>query len=169
MGRFRGREIDYKEVDNETGKEVEEGNRLHELAVKFDSDKIQLEDKIDEVKASDISEDDKKHIIAELEYSIDKLQEQYDDDVAAEEQRVQDNIQEQIETMDEAVNELDKQADSLKKVTMDAAATDARAAAEEAEKKKYEFTKMRKSYADELQKQIEQAQTMRANIRTRRR
>ena len=71
--------------------------------------------------------------------------------------------------MDEAVNELDKQADSLKKVTMDAAATDARAAAEEAEKKKYEFTKMRKSYADELQKQIEQAQTMRANIRTRRR
>lgn len=168
MGRLRGREIDYKEVDNETGKEVEEGNRLHELAVEFNSDKAKLEDEIDKVQASNISEADKKHIIAQIEYSIDKLQEQYDDDVAAEEQRVQENIQEQIETMDEAVNELDKQADSLKNVTMDAAATDARVAAEEAEKKKQEFVEMRESYADELQKQIEQAQTMRAHIRTRR-
>ncbi len=168
MNLGRHGEVGYVELDGETGERVAEGDRLHELAIKFNSDKTKLEDEIEKVKSSKISDKDKARIIAQLNAAIEKLQEQYDDDVAAEEAKVQEEIMEELETMDEAVEELDQQADSLRNVTMDAASTDAKAAADEAEAKKQEFEKMRKEYTDKLQLQMEQAEMLQRQIRSRR-
>ena len=146
MNLGRHGEVGYVELDGET----------------------KLEDEIEKVKSSKISDKDKARIIAQLNAAIEKLQEQYDDDVAAEEAKVQEEIMEELETMDEAVEELDQQADSLRNVTMDAASTDAKAAADEAEAKKQEFEKMRKEYTDKLQLQMEQAEMLQRQIRSRR-
>jgi len=160
-------EIGYDELDSETGEQIIEGNLLHELGVKFNSDKKKLEDEIEKVKSSKISDKDKASIIIQLYEVIDMLQKQYENDVEAEEVRVQEKIKTKLEMMDEAVDELEQQVDSLKSVTMDVASTDARAATDEAESKKQEFIRMRSEYAEKLRLQMEQAEMMQRQIRAR--
>lgn len=168
MNLGRHGEIGYTEINAEAGERVAEGDRLHELGVKFESDKTKLEDEIEKVNASSISEKDKRNMIAQLNAAIERLQEQYDRDVAEEEERVQEEIQEQIEQMDEASKELEQQADSLRSVTMDAASTDASAAADATDAKRQEFEQMKAEYTEKLQLQMEQAEIQRRSIRARR-
>lgn len=161
-------EVGYDELHEETGELVSEGDRLHELGEKFEADKTKLEDAIERVQASNIKPEDKAKIIAELNAAIDALQAQYEDDVAAEEAKVQEEIEGQLEQMDQTINELTEQADSLRDVTMDAAATDASAAAEAADAKKQEFEQMKEEYTKKLCLQMEQAEMLQRNIRNRR-
>lgn len=167
MNLGRHGEIGYAELDNRINENFDEGNRLHELAIKFSSDKIKLEDEIDKVRSSKISEKDKKRIIETLITAIEELQQQYEDDVAAEEIKVQKEIMDDFETIDEAVEELDQQVDSLGNITMDASATDAKAAANEAENKKQEFIRMKNKNTEKLKLQMEQAETMKRQIMAR--
>lgn len=161
-------EIDYTELDKETSEKVSEGDRLQKLGEKFESDKNKLEEEIDKVMAAKISRKDKAALLQELKAAIEKLQEQYDEDVAAEQARVQEEIQARTERMEEAVDELEQQADSLRGVNMDAAATDASSAADAAEAKKQEFEKMKSMYDEKLRMQMEQAEIQRNNIQSRR-
>lgn len=168
MNLGRHGEVGYTEIDKEAGEQVSEGDKLHELGTKFESDKGKLEDEIEKVQAANISNKDKQKMIAQLNTAIEKLQEQYEEDVSREEERVQEDLCQQIEQMNAAVDELEEQADSLRSVTMDAASTDASAAADAAEEKKREFEQMRDSYVEKLQLQMEQAEIQKRNIRVRR-
>lgn len=161
-------EVGYSELRKETGEQVAEGDRLHELGAKFEADKTKLEDAIDRVQAANIKPEDKARMIRELNSAIDALQAQYEDDVAEEEARVQEEIEGQIEQMDAAIEELSEQADSLRDVTMEAASTDATAAADAADSKKQEFEQMKHEYVEKLRLQMEQAEIQQRNIRSRR-
>ena len=168
MNLGRHGEVGYDELHKETGEQVSEGDRLHELGAKFEEDKTKLEDAIERVQASSIKPEDKAKMIAELNAAIDALQAQYEDDVAAEEAKVQEEIEGQLEQMDQTIDELTEQADSLRGVTMDAASTDASAAAEAADAKKQEFEQMKEEYTEKLRLQMEQAEMQQRNIRNRR-
>ena len=82
--------------------------------------------------------------------------------------RSRKELEDQIESMQEAADEFEKQADSLKNVQMDVASKDTSAAAEAAEAKKKEFETMKSNYVEKLKLQMEQAETQRRNIRNRR-
>lgn len=168
MNLGRHGEVGYDELHKETGEQVSEGDRLHELGAKFEKDKTKLEDAIERVQASSIKPEDKAKMIAELNAAIDALQAQYEDDVAAEEAKVQEKIEGQLEQMDQTIDELTEQADFLRDVTMDAASTDASAAAEAADAKKQEFEQMKEEYTEKLRLQMEQAEMQQRNIRNRR-
>ena len=141
---------------------------LRELGAKFVEDKTKLEDAIERVQASGIKPEDKAKIIAELNAVIDAVQAQYEDDVAAEEAKVQEEIEGNLEQMDQTIDELTEQADYLRDITMDAASTDASAAAEAADAKKQEFEQMKEEYTEKLRLQIEQAEMQKRNIHNRR-
>ncbi len=168
MNLGRHEEIGYDELHKETGEQVAEGDRLRGLGEKFEADKTKLEDEIDRVQASKIKPEDKARIIAELNAVIDALQAQYDNEVAAEQARVQKEIAGQIEQMDQAIDELTEQADSLRDVTMEASATDASAAADAADEKKQEFEQMKEKFDEELRLQMEQAEIQQRSIHDRR-
>jgi cytochrome c556 len=161
-------ELGYSELDQETGEQVSEGDRLHELGTKFEADKTKLEDAMERVQTSNIKPEDKARMIAELNAAIDALQTQYAEDVAAEQARIQAEIEGQLEQMEQSIQELAEQADSLRGVSMDAAATDASAAADAADTKKQEFEQMKEEYTAKLQLQMEQAEMQQRNIRNRR-
>lgn len=160
--------LDMKILKRESKDKLEEGNKLKELGMKFESDKEKLENEIEKVKKAKISENDKKKLLTELENAMTKVQEQYEQDVAEEQKKVQEEMEGKIESMQEAANELGKQADSLRNLKMDAASTDASAAAAAADDQKKAFETMKKEYTDKLKLQIEQAEIQQRAMRTRR-
>lgn len=168
MNLGRHGEVGYDELHKATGEQVSEGDRLHELGAKFEADKTKLEDAIERVQASCIKAEDKAKMIAELNAAIDALQTQYEDDVVAEEAKVQEEIEGQLGQMDQTIDELTEQVDVLRDVTMDAATTDASAAADAADAKKQEFEQMKEEYTEKLRLQMEQAEAQQRNIRNRR-
>lgn len=164
----RNRSLDGTILQKESHDQVQEGTKLHELGVKFESDKAKLEDEIEKVQNSKISDADKRKLIAQLNAAIVVLQEQYDRDVTAEEQRVQQELLVQIDSMQEAADELERQADNLRSVEMEASSTDASAAADAAEVQKRAFEQMKAEYVEKLNLQIEQAAIQQRKIRNRR-
>lgn len=168
MNLGRHSEVGYEELNKEAGDQISEGEKLEQLGEKFLSDKNKLEDQIEKVQAANISERDKSKLIAQLNAAIEALQEQYDEEVTEEERRVQEELQEQIEVMQETENELAEQVDSLRSVQMDAASTDASAAADAAEAQKQAYENMKNEYIQKLNLQMEQAEIQQRNIRNRR-
>ena len=164
----RNKSLDGTILKKESGDQVDEGTKLHELGVKFESDKAKLEDEIDKVQNSKISETDKRKLIAQLNAAIEALQEQYDRDVTEEEERVQEELMGQIDSMQEAADELERQAADLRSIKMEAAATDASAAVDAADAQKQAFEQMKAEYVEKLNLQIEQAAIQQRNIRNRR-
>lgn len=164
----RNKSLDSTILGNESGDRVDEGDKLHELGTKFESDKAKLEDEIDKVQNSRISEADKKKLIAQLNASIEALQEQYERDVTEEEKGVQKELMEQIDSMQEAADELECQASDLRSIKMEAASTDASAAADAADEQKQAFEQMKEEYLQKLNLQIEQAAIQQRSIRNRR-
>lgn len=171
--KFRRQLSLYKSLDGtilnkESSDYVDEGTKLHELGAKFESDKMKLEDEIDKVQNSKISETDKRNLIAQLNAAIEILQEQYARDVTAEEERVQEELMGQIDSMQEAADELERQASDLRNIKMEVASTDASAAADAADAQKQAFEQMKTEYVQKLNLQIEQATIQQRNIRNRR-
>ena len=164
----RNRNFDSTILKKESGDQVQEGDRLHELGTKFESDKYKLEDEIEKVKSSKISSADKQKLVAQLEGAIIMLQDQYDREVTEEEERQQQELMDQIESMQEAADELEHEAADLRAIKMDAAATDTAAAADAADDQKRAFEEMKKEYTEKLNLQMQQAEIQRRNIRNRR-
>lgn len=163
----RNRSLDGTILQQEANDQVQEGINLNELGKKFESDKAKLEDKIKEVQNSRYSDVNKNKLITELENGIKKLQEQYDKEVAEKEQNVRKKLESQIESMQEAADEMERQADSLRNVHMDVTATDASAVADIAETQKQAFEDMKNKYVEKLKLQIEQAEIQKRIIRSR--
>lgn len=164
----RNHSLDGTILQKESNDQVQEGIKLHELGTKFESDKAKLEDEIEKVQNSKISDADKRKLVAQLEEAITKLQEQYDKEVTEEERKVQEELEGQIESMQEAADEMERQADSLRNVQMDVASTDASAAADAAEAQKQTFENMKSEYVEKLKLQMEQAEIQQRIIRNRR-
>lgn len=164
----RNKSLDSTILKKESGDQVQEGDRLHELGTKFESDKGKLENEIEKVKNSKISEADKRKLVAQLEGAIVALQEQYDREVTEEEERQQQELMGQIDAMQEAADELERQSADLRALKMEAASTDAAAAADAADDQKRAFEEMKKEYVDKLNLQMQQAEIQRRNIRNRR-
>lgn len=160
--------LDETILQKEAGIQIDERTRLHELGNRFEADKAKLEDEIEIIQNSKMSQADKQKLIAQLNASIKALQEQYTREVEEEEARVQKEQEGQIESMQEAADELEHQASELRGIKMDVATTDASAAADAAEAQKQAFEQMKAEYTEKLNLQIEQATIQQRNIRNRR-
>ena len=137
-GRQRGknRSLDGTIIRNESDNKLQEGTKLHELGKRFEADKAKTWERDNKSSECKNFRSRQKKLIAELEGGIALLQEQYDKEVAEEEAKIKEELEDQIESMQEAADEFEKQADSLKNVQMDVASKDTSAAAEAAEDQK---------------------------------
>lgn len=164
----RGRSLDRGVIRAETDKRIDEGNKLQMLGEKFEEDKEKLENEIDKVQNSSISEEDKRALINELNMAIEMLKEQYDTEVADEEERVQNELVEQLDAMQEGANESARLAKEFRDVQMEASNTDASAAADQAEEHKREFEQMKAEYLEKQELLREQAVIQQRKMRLRR-
>lgn len=160
----KNKTLDSAILKKESEDQFQEGNKLHELGAKFESDKAELEKRIDVIRRSNVSETHKQRIISELRAAIQALQEQYEREVTEEEARVQEELDDRIESMQEAADELERQASDLRGIRMEAASVDASAAADAAEEQKAEFDRMKAENVEQLRKMMEQAAIQRESI-----
>lgn len=160
-------EIDYKKIKDVTKELEEKGRRLGKHGEKFLADKKTLEEEIDKVNASVISERDKADIISQLNAAILVLQEEYEEVIVQEEECVHEKMEEQTEQMQEAIDEWKMQEDLLRGTEMDATSCDTLEAAEAAEDMKIKFEQMKLDYVEKLKLQMEQAEIQHRNVRIR--
>lgn len=173
MGVFHGKQLSRNKgldgtiIKGATDNLIGENSKLHELGQKLVSDKNKLENEIENVQNSKFSDDKKKVIIEGLEEAIGIVQEQYEQDVANEELKIQAEIEEQTELMQEGADEWQQQVDSLKAVKLDEAQTDISAVVSEADAQKETFEQMKNEYIEKLNLQIEQLQIQQRMMRAR--
>lgn len=139
---------------------VEKGEGYEETAKRFLFDKRKIEFEISKVESSALNDSDKAGIIAELYDSLDKLKKQYYKDVALEQILLQEEMEGEIDEMTHAIEILQEQEDSLRIVSMDAAAKDTSSAADEAEKKKIAFKNMKDSFLEKKNQQTANAASL---------
>lgn len=159
--------LDGTVIKNEAGNLIEKADKFHELGKKFETDKARLEEAIEKIQNSAISDPDKKILINQLNANIEILKEQYECNVTAEEQKIQQRLIEQTESMQEAADELEQRANDLRGIKMEAASVDTTAVADAAEEQKQVFERMKEEYVEKLNLQIEQAAIQRRNIQNR--
>lgn len=169
----KGRNLDRWVLQSEADSRVRELEKLRAAAGggkkppgggDFEEDLSKLEAAIERTQDSKISDSDKKAIIAQLDIAIEAVKEQYDRDITKEEERVQQELLELTESMQEAADESEHLAHELRSVEMVASDTDASAAADEADAQKEAFEQIKSEYVDKLNLQIEQAAIQRRNI-----
>lgn len=166
LGRYE--KLSYDEMNKETQEGIDREYDMHCIGETFEQDKAKLEAAYERVLSSSIAYEDKARMLSELNAAIDALMVQYDEEVAAERERVQKEIEERINQMQETADELSKQSDELKTIVTEAASTDASASANAAEAKKQEYMRMKAEYAEKLQNQVEQAEAQKESIHSRR-
>ena len=159
---------DYENIEKNIGENIKTQDEISELAKSFVTDKTALEDCIDRVNRSIISDADKADMIAELNKAIERKQEQYEKDVVVLEEKIKSDMDLQNELINEAVDELKREEDELRGLDMEVNGIDASAAADEADKKKQEFIRMQNETTEKYRLQQEQAADMLMRIRTRR-
>ena len=157
--------IEGTQLGKEADGKVKEGERLDELGRDYLRDKEKFERQYENI-ANDPTLDrtHKKEQLQALRRAVEKLQEDYDKNVTENQEKVQEELNGLIETMQEAEKALDAQIDSLQNVQMDVAATDTSAAAEAAEAEKRKFREMHAKNVEELNLRIEQQQMQRREI-----
>lgn len=170
LGRWpdNNQELNPDVIRRDTEALVQKADNLHKLGEKIETEKEVLEDAYDRVKASGIKESTKKKMLAEIEGGIEIKQEEYDRNVADKQVKVQVEIQEQLERMEGASNELGKQEDSLRELGIVSNSTDASAAADVVGEEKREFEQMKAIYAEKKDSLFEAAKAQRDRIRARR-
>ncbi|MBR3358886.1 MAG: hypothetical protein IKG46_13790 [Solobacterium sp.] len=166
LGRYDN--LSYDDMNKETQEGIDCDRDIHGIGEMFEADKAKLEAAYERILSSSIAHEDKARMLAELNAAIDALMVQYDEEVAAEREKVQKEIEERLNQMQETADELSKQSDDLKTIVMEAASTDASASASAAEVKKQEYMRMRAEYAEKLRDQVEQAEAQKKSIHSRR-
>ena len=156
LGRYDN--LSYDDMNKETQEGIDCDRDIHGIGEMFEADKAKLEAAYERILSSSIAHEDKARMLAE----------QYDEEVAAEREKVQKEIEERLNQMQETADELSKQSDDLKTIVMEAASTDASASASAAEVKKQEYLRMRAEYAEKLRDQVEQAEAQKKSIHSRR-
>lgn len=165
----RNKGLDGTIIQKEYDNHLKDLDAIHKLGEKFNSDKQKLEAEIEKVEQSNIKPSDKSQLILILNAAIEELKTQYDREVSAEEEKLKKSMLEQTENMQNAADELNKQAASLRSVRMDAASTDASVAADAADSKKQAIEQMKTEYLEQLNLRIQAAKIQQRNILNRRR
>ena len=100
-----------------------------------------------------------------MEIGIEKLKEQYDQDVTELENELQKEMMELMEEAESNASELGKQADDLRSIKMEAASTDASAAADVAAAEQQNFEQLHQDMTRELNLRMQQMQDQQRRIR----
>lgn len=150
--------LDSSILKEEAEIQIEKGIEFQRLGNKFEGDKKKLEDEIEKIQKSFISEADKKRMIEILIKIIKELQDKYKQDIIKLRDEVYKNIQESIEKMEIAQMELEKQSNALRNMTMELDSSDTGEAADAADLKGKEFENMKNDTEDKLREQMEGAE-----------
>lgn len=164
----RNRSLDGTIIKRESDVQIQEGTKLHELGQKFEADKEKLEQEIEKIEHSSLSNAEKRTMLTELKNALIALKQQYNKEVTIEQARVQAEQKEKIESMEEAADELARQAEDLRSVQMEAASADTSAAADAADAQKAVFDDMKEKAVQKLQLQMEQAAAQQRRIHAQR-
>lgn len=163
-GLGRSGELGYSQIDKNVDSKMQEAKSIGELGKQFESDKAKLEGAMERVINAKISDDDKVKMLDQLDMAMTEVRDQFEDDVMAEEKRIEGEIEEEFEKVDEAVEEIDEVQDTISDVSFDAANVDLGSASNEADVKKQEFLRMKNEHAQKLAEQQQFAADMRRRM-----
>ena len=166
--RKRGTLDSHREMREKAEDLAGRSEELHRLGMKFEFEKAEFEKRLEAVENSRIAEEDKRKLISAIETAIELLQEQYYCDVEVIEKQIEEDLASEIEEMQDASDELEKEAADLRGVKTEAATTDVSAAADAADEKKEAFDRLKEEYVERLNLRIEQANIQQQNIWIRR-
>lgn len=107
--------------DDDLGGKIKESQEIQKLGTKFENDKRTLEARLERVKKINLDRSEKSALIAEIQSKIDELQQQYEQDVIAEQERIESELNEVTDQMDEAMAELDEETSAFRSMRMEAA------------------------------------------------
>lgn len=144
--------LDSRKLKEQSDERIKESKELFELGEKYVSDKKKIEETLDRVRESSISEDDKKKLIETLESSIDQLQENYERNVYNEQKRINEKKQEVVKDIDEATEELVVLEESIEGIDTEEFELSSEVKDSAAEEKK-KFEKLKEELLDNIKKQ----------------
>ena len=157
--------LDSSEIRRETDQNIQEGERLGELAKRYEADTLIIEEKIKKIEDANFSYADKVMMLKELKEEIIHLQEQYEKNVVEKEAILQEEIKEQIEMIQGNADEIKKMSESIQNIELAEGTKDRIEAAENiAQEKQKELELMKKEYMEKVKLQMQQAEIMKRNM-----
>lgn len=162
----RGPKLNMNVLKKEADGVHPEYRELRERALEFMQDKDNLE-KAREIVKNSQNEEDAARIISGLDSVIEKLEQQYLQEVVETERQLNEAYQEIIDDIGKEAEEFRKQGDDLRRIDLKQGKTDATVAAEEADAKKRELDNMHREEWERLRLQIEQQEQQRRYMQRR--
>lgn len=114
----RGKTTDYS---TEIGRALDSSTKLQKLGEKFEMDKGALEARIKRIEGIRVPDEQKAGLISEIQAKIAELQQQYETDVVAEQQRIEKELESITDQMEEVAAELDDEAMAFKSMKLEGA------------------------------------------------
>ena len=139
-----------------------------DLGEKFETDKKAIEEKIDEVEASDLPAKEKRQQLQILKEELEKLKKAYEEKVSELAEELLEKGQEEVDQMTESIEKLTEQEDSLREVKSESGEMDLSGAADAASERKKQFEKNKEEAIRNLDLKIQQLQIQQRNMRTNR-
>lgn len=152
----RGPHLDMSSLKREAEDLQPVYKELRERAIEFMEDKDNLEEAIMEIQNSRCSAEDKERIISNLNSVIDKLENQFQQEVSEKEDELNEEQRKITEAMREEAEEFQNQSDDLRAIHLKQSKTDTTSAAEEADSQKRELNEMERQEYERLSLQMEQ-------------
>lgn len=162
----RGRGLEKSFYPSECGKadSASDWEALKKLGEEFLRDKEVLEAKFAEVMGSDLSREHKIELLRSLKEIALQVQAEYERRVTEKQQELQEHDQEIIDYYQHIGNELERQAESLREVKMEASQADASKAADAADAEKTAVEQKREEYLEKLRQNVERLERQREQI-----
>lgn len=162
---YGGSTFDRGSMQRDADDSISEYQRIHELGEQFEADKAKLEDCMERIDQSAISDEDKKKMKQELELALELKKAEYDKQVTQVEKEIEKEMIGLSDHIQEAAKEAQSQADSLKRATMSLDQTgNTSKAADAAMAQKEAYEKTREEALQKLDLQMQQAAIQRRNM-----
>lgn len=137
---------------------------LNELGKRFLQDKCALEERIEKLRSLQLPEMKKAGILAEAENMLQTLQEQYEKDLSAEQERLSRVAEDEQHEAAERACELQELSESLRDAKMEAANVDTRSVAEMTERERQELLTRHAETIQRMQRMQAEARLQRESI-----
>lgn len=165
------RHLERLDLDEIIGKREGTDSAIDEkldLGEKFEIDKRAIEEKIDEIEASDLPAKEKRKQLQSLKEELEKNKKDYEEKVSELAEELLEKGQEEVDQMTESIEKLTEQEDSLREVKSESGEMDLSGAADAASERKKQFEKNKEEAIRNLDLKIQQLQIQQRNMRANR-
>ncbi|MDO4942326.1 MAG: hypothetical protein Q4E73_05705 [Lachnospiraceae bacterium] len=163
--RTRKRSLDGRQIENKASDHEKRMGELQGLGEKFEEDKKDWEEKYKEIESDDSMDRSEKLIqLRLLKAEIETVQKEYEVQVAELQEEEIEEYQANIAEMEDLIQELNEQADSLSQLKSKSGVADSQAAADKARDRAKEYEDWAVSKHERRNSVVEEFETQRESV-----